>query len=191
MRLPHFLRLVTGQLPEDNPFGIVAEFDNPGALMHAAEAVRKAGYRAFDVHSPFPIHGMDEAMGVRRTILPFLVLGGGLTGCVGALAMQIWMMAYDYPLVISGKPLMSIPAYIPVTFELTILLSGFAAVGSMLFLNFLPMLYHPLFKHEPFRKATDNAFFLSIEARDKQFDVEGTRSLLESIGGRNITLLEP
>lgn len=178
-------------LPETGPYGLIAEFDSPRALYHAAESLRKAGYRRFDVHSPFPIHGMDRAMGLRRSWVPFFVLGGGLTGCALGLLLQWWINAVDYRLVISAKPFNSLPAFIPVTFELTILLAAFGAVLSMLVLNLLPMLYHPLFKHERFRHATADAFFVSIPARDPKFDPKRTRDLLESLGGRNIDLVEP
>src|SRR5437667_3776666 len=126
--------------------GHFAEFDNVDAVMSAAEKVRDAGYRRWDVHSPFPIHGIDDAMNIRPTILPWLVLGGGLFGLGGGLLMQWYMMAYDYKYMISGKPYFSLPAFIPVIFECTILAAALTAVFGMLLLNKLPLLYNPLFK---------------------------------------------
>lgn len=191
MRPLEVLNLLRSKLPDDDPFGVVAQFDNPAHLMQAAETMRKAGYRRFDVHSPFPIHGMNRAMGVRRSPLPWLVLGGGATGCAVALVLQLWINVAEYPLVISGKPFNSLPAFIPVTFELTVLFSAFATVLGMFLLNFLPMLYHPLLKSANFARATSDGFFLSVEARDPLFHEDRTRELLESIGGKNIELLEP
>jgi len=188
---PYLVNMLLGKLPEDNPFGIVAEFKGPGGLLEAAKATRDAGYKCFDVHSPFPVHGMNRAMGLRRSDLPWVILGGGLTGCIGGFALQYWVSAVDYPLVISGKPFNSIPAFIPITFECTILISAFAAVLGMLFFNFLPMLYHPLFKYKHFKRVTTDGFFLTIEARDKKFEPDEAEEFLDSIGGRNIALLEP
>jgi hypothetical protein len=190
-KLKRTLMTLTGRLPDTNPFGIVAQFDNPHELLRAAETMRDAGYREFDVHSPFPIHGMNKAMGIGRSLLPWIVLGGGMTGCAGALTLMIWINVVDYPIVISGKPYLSLPAFIPIVFELTVLLSAFAALGGMLLLNFLPMLYHPLMKNPEFARATSDGFFLSVEAWDPRFDPDDTRRLLESAGGRNIALLEP
>lgn len=191
MSLSETIQILIGKLPEDNPFGVLARFENPHALVEAARATHKAGYRRFDVFSPFPIHGMNKAAGVGRSILPWIVLGGGLTGCACALALMIWINVYDYPIVISGKPYLSLPAFIPITFELTVLFSAFSALGGMLILNFLPMLYHPLLKKEQFKRVTDDGFFLSIEARDPKFDPAGSVAFLESIGGKNVELLEP
>jgi hypothetical protein len=191
MNIRETIQTLLGNLPDDNPFGAVARFENPHQLMRAAETMRDAGYKRFDVHSPFPIHGMNEAMGIGRSVLPWIVLGGGLTGCAGALALMIWINVYDYPMVISGKPYLSLPAFIPITFELTVLLSAFAAVGGMLMLNFLPMLYHPLLKHPEFARATSDGFFISVEARDRQFDPERTLEILKNAGGKNAILLEP
>ena len=191
MPLREVIQTLMGKLPEENPFGILAEFENPAHLMHAAEKMRDAGFKRFDVHSPFPIHGMDRAMGLGRSILPWIVLGGGFTGFLTGLALQTWINVIEYPLVISGKPYFSLPAFIPVTFELTILFSAFAAVGGMFVLNFLPMLYHPLQKVKNFERATTDGFFLSVEARDPKFDAEATREMLASFGGKNIELLEP
>ncbi len=162
--------------------GLLAEFDGPEALLAAAEKVRDAGYRRWDAHSPYPIHGIERAMGIRPTVLPWLVLGAGVGGAAVALLMQWWMNAVDYPLVISGKPLFSLPANIPIAFELIVLCSAFAAFGGALALSRLPQFWHPVFSAERFRRATTDGFFLSIEAADPQFDPAGTGQLLASLG---------
>lgn len=183
----------TSQAEERELYGLVAEFDDVTTVMNAARAVREAGYQRFDVHSPFPIHGIDDAMGIRPTILPWIVLVAGLTGCASGLFLTIWTMSTSfewvpfealkgYEYLISGKPLNSMPAWIPVIFELTILLSAFGAVFGMLILNKLPMLYHPLFKIDRFRRVTDDRFFLAIEARDEQFALQATAQLLKDQG---------
>lgn len=167
-------------------WGLVAEFETPDALREACSKVREAGYRRFDAHTPFPVHGLDAAMGIRQTKLPWFVLGAGLTGCSGGILMQWWMNAVDYPLNISGKPFWSLPANIPVAFELTILFSALTTFGLMLVFNGLPRWSHPLFRNESFRRATNDRFFLSIEAADPRFDVEKTEALLREAGGRNV-----
>ncbi len=182
---------VLGILPEDNPFGVIAQFEGPTELLHAAKAVRGQGYRRFDTFSPFPVHGMPKAMGIRFSLIPLLSFGGGLTGCIAGFAMQYWMNGVNYPIVISDKPFFSLPAFIPVMFELTILLAAFGAVFGMFFINRLPMFYHPVFKNAAFARVTADGFFLTIEARDKQFDPQRTQELLASLGGRNVALLEP
>jgi hypothetical protein len=160
--------------------GYLAEFVDVDSVMSAAEVVRDAGYTRWDVHSPFPVHGMDEAMGIRTTILPWLVLGGGLAGLGGALLMQWWMNAYDYGYMVSGKPLFSLPAFIPIMFEATVLIASLTAVFGMLFLNKLPMLYNPLFKSDRFRRVTNDRFFVVIDATDPKFDEIETENLLRS-----------
>lgn len=166
--------------------GILAEFANPGELYHAAQAVNKDGFRKFDTFSPFPIHGMDKAMSIRKSKLGWIVLGHGLLGLTGALSMMYFMMVVDYPINISGKSFMNVPAWIPVTFELTVLLSAFGAVFGMFFLNGLPQLNHPLFSSENFKKATDDGFFLCIEATDPRFEADTVRKFLKKLGASNI-----
>ena len=161
--------------------GYLAEFDDLDTVVAAARQVRDAGFRLWDVHSPFPIHGIDDAMGIRPTILPWLVLAGGLAGLAGGLALQVWTMGIDYPYLISGKPLVSLPAFIPVVFECTIAGAAFTAVFAMLLLNKLPMHYNPLFKSERFRRVTDDRFFIVIDATDPAFDAQRTRAFLESL----------
>lgn len=171
-------------------FGLLAEFDSPAALTRAANAVRESGYTRWDCYSPFPIHGLDSSMGLRDTRLPWVVLGGGLTGFTVAMLMQWWMNAVDYPLIISGKPLFSLPANIPVAFELTVLFAALSAFVSMFLFNGLPRFYHPVFRSERFRQATNNRFFISIEARDPKFDVERTEALLRRAGSEHVEWLE-
>jgi hypothetical protein len=183
--------------PADAPadatvYGVLAEFRTVAQLLAAVRAVRAAGYRRIDACTPFPVHGMEEAMDLRTPLLPWLALGGGLAGMCGALAMVWWTNALagpapmtqlqGFPFVISGKPLFSLPANIPVVFELTILLSAFAAGLGMLALNKLPCLYHPLFNVARFRGVTDDKLFLVVEARDPRFDLPATRALLETLG---------
>jgi len=161
--------------------GYLAEFDSVDTILAAAEKVRDAGYRRWDTHSPFPIHGMDDAMGIRPTILPWLVAMGGVMGLLAGLALQVYTNAIDYKMFISGKPLVSLPAFIPVIFETTIAGAAFTAVFGMLVLNKLPMLYNPLFKSERFRRVTNDRFFLVIDATDPNFDERGTETLLRSL----------
>lgn len=170
--------------------GLLVEFADVDAFVPAVQRVRQAGYRRWDAHSPFPVHGMDDAMGIRGTRLPWLVLGGGLTGCAAGLLLQWWMNAHDYPLVISGKPLFGLPAAIPVTFELTVLLSAAAAVLGMLVLNRLPAWHHPLLASRRFRRATSDRFFIVIEAGDPLFDRSRTEAFLASLGGAAVEAVE-
>jgi mono/diheme cytochrome c family protein len=162
--------------------GILAEFDGPGALKKAAVQVRDAGFTRWDCYSPFPVHGIDPAMGVRPTILPWIILGMGLTGLGIATALQWWTNAVDYPFLISGKPLFGLPANIPIMFELTILLSAFGAFFGALLLNDLPRFYRPIFSLKRFRKATDSGFFIGIEASDPKFDSKAIQGLFNRMG---------
>ena len=169
--------------------GVLAEYHDVDGVMEAARQVRAAGYTRWDVHTPFPIHGIDEVIGIRPTVLPWIVLGGGLTGLAGGTFLTVWTMATDfhwfgyvqgYQFYASGKPFLSLPAFIPPIFELTILLSAFAAVFGMLLLNALPMFYNPLLKSARFRRATDDRFFVVIDATDPKFDEQATEALLQS-----------
>ncbi len=173
-------------------YGVLAEFAHPGALLHAAEKVRDAGYRHFDTHAPFPIHGMDKAMGLSQSKVGFAALGGGLTGLALATWMQWWMSAVDYPINISGKPIFAIEPSVPIMFELTVLLSALGAVAGMLALNGLPRPWNPLFYSPSFARATDDAFFLHIASSDKRFDLETATRLLNDAGALRVeTLTEP
>jgi len=171
-------------------WGLLAEFQTVPELFHAVERCRDAGFRRWDVHTPFPVHGMNNAMGIRNTRLPLFVLGGGLTGMGLAILMQWWMNAIDYPIIISGKPLFSLPANIPVMFELTVLFSALGSFVGMLAFNLLPEYSHPLFRSEAFRRATQDRFFISVEARDPQFDEARVRRLLEELGSAHIERIE-
>jgi hypothetical protein len=171
-------------------YGYLAEFDKVDELLVGAATVRDAGYTKWDAHTPFVIHGLDAAMGVKKTILPYVVFVAGLTGATAGILLQWWTNAIDYPFLISGKPLFSLPANIPVAFETTILFAAISALVGMLALNGLPRLYHPLFRSRAFKRATDDHFFISIEADDPLFDADATRELLESISGRKVEEVE-
>ena len=175
---------------EHKTFGILAEFKNPGHLMKAAKLTYKAGYKKFDCHSPFPIHGMDDAMGLKPSQLGYIVMAHGLIGFLGGLALQIWTSTIAYPINISGKPFMNLPAFVPVTFELTILLSAFGAVFGMFFLNNMPKHHNPLFNSERFKKVTDDGFFVVIESSDPLYNDEKTRKFLEDAGAVHLELIE-
>jgi hypothetical protein len=162
--------------------GVIAEFGDVDGVLAAAEKIRDAGYTQWDVHTPFPVHGMDHAMGIRPTILPWLVLIAGLTGMAAGLLLQWYANVWAYPFFISGKPLISLPAWIPVTFELTILFSALTAVFGMLGLNGLPRLYNPLFNSVRFRRVTNDRFFIVIDAADPIFDRETTDDFLKAQG---------
>jgi len=168
-------------------YGLLAEFDDPTSLVAATASARQAGYRRMDAYSPFPIEELHEALGSHHTRLPLVVLLGGLAGCLGGYGLQYWAAAIAYPVNVAGKPLHSWPAFIPVTFECTILGAALAAVLGMLALNGLPMPYHPVFNVARFALASRNRFFLCIEARDPTFDVEKTRKFLETLNPREVT----
>lgn len=172
------------------PLGILAEFKNPAELVKAAEAVRDEGYEKFDCHSPFPVHGMDAAMGMKRSPLGFIVFAMGALGLLGGIALTWYAAVEAYPLVISGKPLFSFQAFVPIYFELTVLLSAFGAVFGMFHLNRLPKLFHNLFYSERFAKVTDDGFFISLEADDPKYDAEKSQAFFKSIGASYIELIE-
>jgi hypothetical protein len=167
-------------------YGLLAEFETTADALHGAAMVRDAGYRRWDVFTPFPVHGMDEAMGLKKSQVGWFSFCGGLTGFTVGMLMIWWMNAYDYPIIVGGKPLFS-PIYsFPVCYELTILLGAFGSIGGMLFLNRLPRLHHPLFKSPRFAKATHDRFFIAIEAADARFSDVETRKLLENAGSKHI-----
>ena len=168
-------------------YGLMAEFDDPNALVLAATRAREAGYRRMDAYSPFPIEELHHALGAHASRLPMIVLIGGLVGCISGFLLQYWTMAVAYPLNVGGRPFNSWPAFIPVTFEFTILGAALSAVFGMLALNGLPMPYHPVFNVPRFALASRSRFFLCIEARDKKFDVEATRQFLESLNPREVS----
>jgi Protein of unknown function (DUF3341) len=184
------------------PSVILAEFDTARGVLHAAEKVRAAGYVNWDTHTPFPIHGMDRAMGLKDSRLGWIVLAFALTGLTGAFVMMQWMNGIDYPTVVGDKPPAAIlspieagmpgtlPSMVPILFELTILLSAFGAVLGMFGLNRLPRHNHPVFGSERFRAASTDRFFISIEAGDPKFDLVKTRELLEGTHAANVEVIE-
>lgn len=186
-------------------YGYLAEFSSASTLYKAAEKVRDAGFRKWDCYSSYPIHGLDKAMGMKRSILPWFVFFGGMTGTFTAFVLatltqtNVWgclpwlqKAAETYPTVVQGKPtnIFTTAAFFPIMFELTILFSGFTVLFGVLALMKLPRLNHPLFASRQFHRATDDGFFVAIEARDAKFSPERTRQFLEEIGGRNIELVE-
>ncbi len=176
--------------PAKKPQMILAEFDGPEPLLAAARKVREEGYERFDCHSPFPIHGMDRAMGQKRSGLGFIVGFFALVGLIGAILLQWYASAVAYRLVISGKPFFSYQAYVPVTFALAVLLAAIFSVFGMMALNGLPRLNHPLFSSRRFEKVSDNGFFISVEGTDSKFDPEKTSSFLHAIGAGEIEVVE-
>lgn len=169
--------------------GVLAEFKSAADLMHAAEKVRDAGYKEFDCHSPFPIHGMDEAMGLKRSPLGWIVGIMAFTGLGLAFWLQGWISTTAYPLVIAGKPFFSYQAYVPVGFGLAVLFGALSAFIGMLALNKLPQPWHPVFFSERFEKMSTDGFFISIENKDSKFNADATSAFLASIGGQNVELL--
>jgi len=181
------------------PSILVAEFESAHDVLHAAEKVRDAGYARWDVHTPFPVHGMDRAMGLKDSRLGWIVIAFALTGLTGAFVMMHWMNGVDYPTVVGDKPPGAafwtgnpgtLPSMVPIMFELTVLLSAFGAVLGMLHLNRLPRHNHPVFESERFRLASDDRFFITVEADDPKFDVDRTRSLLEGAHAARVELIE-
>ena len=174
---------------DDAPALLLAEFSTPAEVLHAATKLRDAGYTKFDTHSPFPIHGMDAAMGLGDSKLGLIVFPIAMTGTALAFLMMYWMNGVDYPLVIGGKPPFSLPSQVPIMFEVTILLSAFATVFGMFHLNRLPRHHHPLFNSERFRGFSDDKFFVSVEAADPKWNAEKTRELLEGCHPAHIELV--
>ncbi len=171
-------------------YGLLAEFDSPENLLAAARRAYQAGYRKLDAYSPMPIHGLSAAIGFPRTNLPYVVFICGLIGAISGYTLQYWIHVIDFPINIGGRPLHSGPSFIPVTFELTILFAGISAFLGMLIANGLPMPYHPTFNVSSFARASQDGFFLCIEAEDDQFDLESTRSFLESLNPQEVSQVE-
>lgn len=167
-------------------YGVMAEFHGPHELLVAAEAAQEKGYTVLDAYSPFPVEGVAEAIGFRRTRLPWVVLAGGIIGCVGGYFMQYWMSAVDYPINVGGRPYNSVPYFIPITFEITILFAALTAVFGMLASNKLPMPYHPVFNVPRFQFASRDKFFLCIEARDPMFDRVATMEFLQGLNADDV-----
>jgi hypothetical protein len=172
------------------PYGLIATFETAPELYHAAEKVRDAGYRHWDCITPFPVHGLDKAMGLRRSIVPRISLAGGITGFITGMSLIWWTGGVDYQLIVGGKPLFSPMFAFPVSYELTILFTAFATIIGMSVLNGLPMHYHPVLKYEHIRRGMDDTFFIVIESRDPRFNLANTKALLEKAGGKVVTELE-
>lgn len=171
---------------QDTLYGLLAEFETVDKLLRGAEKVRDAGYKAVDGHSPFPIEALPHSLGLKPTKLPLLVLGAGISGAIVGFGLQAWTSAIDYPLNIGGRPLVSVPSFIPITFELTVLFAAFTAAFGMLLLNGFPRPYHPVFNVERFKRATTDGLFISIEASDPKFEKAQTASLLKSAGAKEV-----
>jgi hypothetical protein len=171
---------------EKKIYGIMAEFDTATDLVDAAKKVRDAGFTKTDAFSPFPLHEIDEALGIRRSILPFLVFGGGILGLLTGIGLQYYTHVLDYPLIVGGRPHFSLPAFIPPAYEMTILLAAFTAVFGMLFLNGLPMPYHPVFNVPRFALASRDKFFLLIEHKDPKFDYEETKRFMQDLNPQEV-----
>jgi hypothetical protein len=168
-------------------YGVMGEFGTPEELIHAVEKIREAGYRRVNAYSPFPVEGLSEALGLKRNMVPLICLIGGLTGGLGGFFFQYWVAVITYPLNVGGRPLNSWPAFIPVTFELTILGAALSAVFGMLALNKLPQPHHPVFNVPRFTHASADRFFVCIEAKDPKFDIADSARLLQEVHAHHIT----
>ncbi len=171
-------------------YGIMAEFADAADLLQAARQTHAAGYRKFDAYSPFVIEEMDEALDQHSFSISYIVLIGGLIGGIVGFAMQYWSAVINYPIDAGGRPLASIPAFVPITFEMTVLFAAFSGLIGMFILNGLPMPYHPVFNVPEFKEATRSRFFLCIEAVDPQFDAAATRQFLDSLNPLGVSDVE-
>ena len=172
---------------ESHLHGLGAEFSSASALMQAAEKVRDAGFRKWDVYSPFPIHGMDAAMGFQRSRVSLFSLIGGITGLTTAFTLIYYTSALNYPLITQGKPYFSLEASMPIFFELTVLLTAFGTIIGLLLLTLMPRLHHPVFNWDRFKRVSDDGFFVVLEAADPRFEKGASRRFLEELGGSHIT----
>ena len=182
--------LLTPSLPRGDVFGLLAEFASPADLYHACEKIRDAGYKRWDAHSPFPVHGLDHAMGLTRSRLPYVTLGFGLTGACTGFTLQLWANGIAYPILISGKPIFNWQPYMPITFELGVLFAAISTVIGMLAFNQLPMHFHPLFGAKSFERVSDDGFFISIESWDPKFNSIETERFLNEIGAKRVELVK-
>jgi hypothetical protein len=170
----------------DKVHALMGWYESPAELYKACEALRDAGYQRFDAHTPFAVHGLEQAMGLRPSRLPWIVLGGGLFGLLGSIALAWYTQGVDYPQNISGKEAFSFQAFVPVFFELTVLCAAFAAFFGMWAMNRLPHFSHPVQTHPSFHRSTDDAFFISVEAADPRYDRVATKKLLAALGAREL-----
>jgi hypothetical protein len=171
-------------------YGLMAEFDSATTLFEAAQKVRAAGFTKTDAYSPFPIHGLAETLGFKEHIIPKIVLGAGITGALAGYGLEFWTQAVDFPMNIGGRPYFAWVSFIPPAFETTILFAAFSAVISMIVLNGLPQPYHPVFNAPRFERASQDGFFLAIEATDPKFDTVRTREFLTSLHAREVVALD-
>lgn len=167
--------------------GLGAQFPSASALLHAAREIHASGFRKWDVYSPFPVHGMDEAMGFRRSRVSLFSLMGGLTGLTSAFVLIYFTSAIDYPLIVQGKPYFALEPSFPIFFELTILLTAFGTILGLLLLTLMPRFHHPVFNWDRFQSVTDDGFFLVLESADPRYELDSSRRLLQEIGGQHIT----
>ena len=174
----------------EKTYGLIATFESVPAIYHAAEKVRDAGYKSWDCITPLPIHGLDVAMGVKRSRVPRFSLAGGITGFTTGMLMIFYMNGFDYRLTVGGKPFFSPLFAFPISYELTILFTAFATLGGMFILNRLPMHYHPVLKYDNIHRAGDDRFYIVIESSDVNFEPAATRALLEQAGATEISELE-
>ncbi len=175
-----------GYFMEKKIYGVMAEFGSTTALVEAARKVRDAGYTKTDAFSPFPIHEIDEALGIKRSILPWIVFGGGVSGLLAGIGLQWFVHVFDYPIIVGGRPFFSLPAFIPAAYELTILLAAFGAVFGMIALNQLPQPYHPVFNVPNFSLATSEKFFLLIQSEDEKFSYEDTKRFMSGLNPQEV-----
>ena len=173
--------------PTKTLFGLGAEFPSAASLLEAAKKIYAHGFKKWDVYSPFPIHGMDHAMGFKRSRVSLFSLIGGFTGLTTAFVLIYYTSALNYPLIVQGKPYFALEPSLPIFFELTILLTAFGTILGLLLLTLLPRLHHPVFNWDRFQRATDDGFFLVLEVTDPKFDPIASRQLLQGMGGAHIT----
>jgi hypothetical protein len=183
-RKPDWTKLIMAD--DSTTYALLAEFDTPADVLHAAEKVREAGFQYWDVFTPFAVHGLDKAMGLKNSQVGWFSFLGGVTGYASGMLMIWWMNAHDYAIVVGGKPMFSPYSAFPPSYELTILLGAFGALFGMLFLNRLPRLHHPLLKHRRFAAVTHDKFYIVIETSDPKYAATETPKLLESLGSRHI-----
>ncbi len=171
-------------------YGLLAEYESASAIFKAAEKTRDAGYVKWDTHTPFPVHNLDKAMGLRPSMIPWVVFTMGMIGVAAGFSLQTWVSAIEYPIIYAGKPYISYQAWVPVCFEMGVLMASFGAIMGMFGFNRLPQYYHPLFNSERFKRVTDDRFFLAIEVRDPKYDLEKTRKFLEDTGAVHVEEVE-